>query len=135
MSSLEELMPSVGTSVPSPSVLTVLLCHSDSALQDISRNCSDESSSFLAEEFDNPFDFCDESIVLSKTNLISISDDGKIWSWLLTAEGNTDAQKIDKTLGLVNGDNEVSFPEAKANTDLSSKQDNVIIKVSSHLEI
>ncbi|KAF7806409.1 WD repeat-containing protein 11 isoform X1 [Senna tora] len=114
MSSVEELMPSVGTSVPSPSVLTVLLSQSDSALQNIIRNCSDVSSSFLAEDFDNPFDFCDESTVLSKTQLISISDDGKIWSWLLTTEGNADAQKNDKKLGLVNDDNSISFPETKA---------------------
>lgn len=120
MCSVEELMPSVGTSVPSPSVLSVLLCQSDSALQNISRNFSDVSSSFLAEDFDNPFDFADESTNLFKTHLISISDDGKIWSWLLTTEGNEDTQNVDKKLGSVDDENVVSFPETKANTSISS---------------
>ena len=86
MCMMEELMPSVGTPVPSPSILAVVVSQTDSTLQNISKLCSDVHSSF-AVDFNNPFDFCDESLVISKTNMISISDDGKIWKWLLTAEG------------------------------------------------
>lgn len=121
MYSLEELMPSVGTSVPSPSILSVLLCESDITFQNIGKDYSDvPSSPYLREDFDNPFDFCDESMIISKIHLISISDDGKIWNWLLTAEGNTDTQKDDKTLGLVNDDSTISLPGANSNTIASS---------------
>ncbi|CAI8610342.1 unnamed protein product [Vicia faba] len=110
MYSMEELMPSIGTSVPSPSLLSVVLCQSDTTLQNIGKNYSDiPSSPYLHEDFDNPFDFCDGSQIISKIHLISISDDGKIWDWLLTAEGNADTQKDDKKLGLVKDDTMVSF--------------------------
>lgn len=86
MCMMEELMPSVGTVVPSPSILAVVVSQTDSTLQNISKLCSDVHSSF-AVDFNNPFDFCDESLIISKTNMISISDDGKIWKWVVTAEG------------------------------------------------
>ncbi|XP_031097706.1 WD repeat-containing protein 11-like [Ipomoea triloba] len=89
---MEELMPSLGSSVPSPSVLALAICHSDATLQNISKLYSDGCQS-LELDFDNPFDFSDESLVISKTPLISISDDGKVWKWLLTAEGSGDTQK------------------------------------------
>ncbi|KHN22115.1 WD repeat-containing protein 11 [Glycine soja] len=121
MYSLEELMPSVGTSVPSPSILSVLLCQSDSILQNIGKNYSDvPSSPYLREDFDNPFDFCYESNIVSKIHLISISDDGKLWNWLLTAEGQANTQKNDKKLDLVNNDRTVSHPGANSNTLVSS---------------
>ncbi|XP_019440273.1 PREDICTED: WD repeat-containing protein 11-like isoform X3 [Lupinus angustifolius] len=122
MCSMEELMPSIGTSVPSPSILSVLLCQSDSTIQNIGISYSDvPSSPYLREDFDNPFDFCDESIIVSKMHLISISDDGKIWDWLLTTEGHAaDTQKDDKKLGLVNDDSKISFPEATSNSIISS---------------
>nr|XP_016491990.1 PREDICTED: WD repeat-containing protein 11 isoform X2 [Nicotiana tabacum] len=92
MCAMEELMPSIGTSVPSPSILAAVISHSDAALQNIGKLYSDAHHS-VDVDFDNPFDFCDESLVLSKTRLISISDDGKVWKWLLTAEGSLDVQK------------------------------------------
>ncbi|XP_060172064.1 uncharacterized protein LOC132603153 [Lycium barbarum] len=92
MCAMEELMPSIGTSVPSPSILAAVISHSDAALQNIGKLYSDAHHS-VDVDFDNPFDFCDESLVLSKTRLISISDDGKVWKWLLTAEGSVDVQK------------------------------------------
>ncbi|KAK7264903.1 hypothetical protein RJT34_32516 [Clitoria ternatea] len=117
MYSMEELMPSVGTSVPSPSILSVLLCQSDSTLQDIGKSYSDAPSSpYLREDFDNPFDFCDESNIVSKIHLISISDDGKIWNWLMTAEGHADTQKDDKKLCLVRDDHTVSLRGVNSNT-------------------
>ncbi|CAN4103717.1 unnamed protein product [Withania somnifera] len=89
---MEELMPSIGTPVPSPSILAAVISHSDAALQNIGELYSDARHS-VDVDFDNPFDFCDESLVLAKTRLISISDDGKVWKWLLTAEGSLDIQK------------------------------------------
>lgn len=81
-------MPSVGTHVPSPSILAAVLCESDYALQNVGKVYSGvPHTPFSDEDFDNPFDFCDESLPASKTHLISISDDGKVWNWLLTAEG------------------------------------------------
>lgn len=92
MCAMEELMPSMGTAVPSPSILAAVVSHSDAAFQTIGKLYSDAHHS-VDVDFDNPFDFCDESLVLSKTRLITISDDGKVWKWLLTAEGSVDIQK------------------------------------------
>ncbi|KAH0651688.1 hypothetical protein KY284_031600 [Solanum tuberosum] len=92
MCAMEELMPSIGTAVPSPSILAAVVSHSDAAFQTIGKLYSDAHHS-VDVDFDNPFDFCDESLVLSKTRLITISDDGKVWKWLLTAEGSVDIQK------------------------------------------
>ncbi|XP_057507898.1 uncharacterized protein LOC130790857 isoform X2 [Actinidia eriantha] len=94
MCMMEELMPSIGTSVPSPSVLGVVISQSDSALQHVGKLYSDNSHTYSPDvDFDTPLDFCDESLLVSKIHLISISDDGKIWSWLLSAEGPEDALK------------------------------------------
>ena len=89
MCMMEELMPSLGTPVPSPSVLAVVISRSDSTLQNVRKHLSDGSSSDTEVniDFDNPFDFRDDTNVISKTHLLSISDDGKIWNWLLIAEG------------------------------------------------
>ncbi|KAL0427142.1 UNVERIFIED_CONTAM: WD repeat-containing protein 11 [Sesamum latifolium] len=84
MCSMDELMPSIGTTVPSPLVLAVAISQSDYMLQDIRKLCLGTDSFDM--DFDNPFDFFDESPIISKTHLISISDDGKVWKWLLTAE-------------------------------------------------
>ncbi|PHT42967.1 hypothetical protein CQW23_16992 [Capsicum baccatum] len=92
MCAMEEMMPAIGTSVPSPSILAAVISHSDAALQTIGKLYSDAHHS-VDVDFDNPFDFCDESLVLSKTRLISISDDGKVWKWLLIAEGSVDIQE------------------------------------------
>ncbi|CAN0900198.1 WD repeat-containing protein 11 [Linum grandiflorum] len=80
---MEELMPSLGTPVPSPSLLAVTICQSDSTLQNVAKLYRDAPS---AKDIDNPFDFYDESLLLSKTHMISISDDGRLWNWRLTAE-------------------------------------------------
>lgn len=99
MCSMEELMPSIGTSVPSPSVLAVIICQTDSTLQNVGNLYSDvPHSPFPDVDFDNPFDFCDEPLYVCKTHLISISDDGKIWNWLFTAQGTQDTQNEDTNL-------------------------------------
>lgn len=94
MCSMEELIPSIGTSVPSPSILSAIICQPDSTFQNVGKLYADvPGSSSLDEDIDSPFDFCDEPLLVSKTHLISISDDGKIWNWLLTAEGAESSQK------------------------------------------
>ncbi|KAM1046662.1 hypothetical protein PS2_025881 [Malus domestica] len=118
MCSMEELMPSIGTSVPSPSLLALVISQSDSTLQNVSKIYSDDvpHSPFPDLDFDNPFDFCDEPLLVSKTHLISISDDGKIWNWLLTAEGLEDNRKYDTNLGI----SELPVPGTNTNIIVSS---------------
>ncbi|XP_057768049.1 uncharacterized protein LOC130988263 [Salvia miltiorrhiza] len=91
MCSTDELMPSIGTTVPSPLVLAVAVSQSDYTLQDIVRRCPDTDP--VDFELDNPLASIDESHIISKTHLISVSDDGKVWKWLLTAERSRDAQR------------------------------------------
>ena len=114
MSAMEELLPSIGTSVPSPSVLAVVICQSDSILQNVGKLCSDVPHSPDAHSeaaIDTPFDFCDESRHVSSTNLISISDDGKVWNWLVTSECAEDTQKDDA------GVSTSKVPASDSNTD------------------
>ena len=121
MCAIEELIPSIGTPVPSPSILAVIICQSDSTFQNVGKLYSDVSHSPSPDvDFDTPFDFCDEPLLVSKTHLISISDDGKIWNWLLTAEGPENTQKDDTNLGLVADVSEVPVPGTNANTVISS---------------
>ncbi|KAI9125672.1 hypothetical protein K1719_003090 [Acacia pycnantha] len=138
MSSMEELMPSLGTSVPSPSVLAVLLSQSNSILQNIAKTNA-PSSTYLDKDPDNPFDFCNKSFMVSETHLIFISDDGKLWNWILTAEGKPDTQKDDKKSDLVNDDSPESLIGTSANTTIPSKSclsssffnpENMILKMS-----
>lgn len=121
MCAMEELLPSIGTSVPSPSVLALAISQSDSTLQNIGKLYSDvPDSPFSAVDFDNPFDFCDEPLLVSKTHLISISDDGKIWNWLFTAEGPEDNRKDDKNLGAIANATEVLVTGTNTHTIVSS---------------
>ncbi|KAL4574582.1 hypothetical protein LXL04_021416 [Taraxacum kok-saghyz] len=99
---MEELMPSIGSSVPTPSVLAVVISQSDSALQNVGKHFSNghPTSSCDTEfdmDFDNPFDFRDESHAICRTHFLSISDDGKIWNWLLTSEDPTNNPKDTST--------------------------------------
>ncbi|KAG4136949.1 hypothetical protein ERO13_D07G040800v2 [Gossypium hirsutum] len=93
MCTMEELMPSLGSPVPSPSVLAVLVSQSESTLHNISKLYSDSSNGASDVDSDNPFEFCDDTLLVAKTRLFSISDDGKLWSWILTAEGDGVMQK------------------------------------------
>ncbi|XP_071693152.1 uncharacterized protein [Rutidosis leptorrhynchoides] len=98
MCMMEDIMPSIGTSVPSPSLLAVVISQSDATLQNVGRHFADANGNPSPDnefnmDFDNPFDFRDESHIISKTYLLSISDDGKVWNWLLSSEGLTDNPK------------------------------------------
>lgn len=125
MCRMEELMPSVGTPVPSPSILAVVISQTDSILQNIGKLCSDVySTSSLIEDFNNPFDFCDETLIVSKTHLISISDDGKIWKWLLTAEGSgDDAQKGISSSGTTTHIDKVADTDARSGKETLDADD------------
>ena len=48
---------------------------------------------------------------LSETYLISISDDGKIWSWLLTVEGTRHCQKTMSHFNMTADVTKVAVPE------------------------
>ncbi|GMI95155.1 hypothetical protein like AT3G33530 [Hibiscus trionum] len=118
MCTIEELMPSIGSPVPSPSVLAVLISQSESTLQNISKLYSDSSKAASDVDFDNPFEFCDDTLLLAKTRLISISDDGKLWSWILTAEGNGVKEKDVRNSGNIA---DVSDDSTNTTTVMSSK--------------
>ncbi|XP_010496533.1 PREDICTED: WD repeat-containing protein 11-like [Camelina sativa] len=124
MCTMEEFMPSIGLSIPSPSALAVLLSQSDSTMQTITKLYPDETSSV---DFDNPFDFYDESIVVSKTTFFSLSDDGKIWKWVLSAEGVEDALKnaSDLDISIVGAD--VALPGAIQKKDFSNLEDGLVV--------
>ncbi|PPR83858.1 hypothetical protein GOBAR_AA36856 [Gossypium barbadense] len=117
MCTMEDLMPSFGSYVPSPSFLSVLISQSEPILQNISKICSKLSTAASDMDFDNPFDFCDDTVLVSKTHLISISDDGKLWSWILTAEGTGDMQNGAISSGRIAN---VFEESTNANTTVSS---------------
>jgi len=92
---MEELLPSIGTTVPSPAVLAVSLCQTESVIQNVGRLCigaSDIDSSFDATCM-SPLNLCIGTGFVYRTYLTSISDDGKIWKWLLTFDEAKDARK------------------------------------------
>ncbi|XP_043699328.1 WD repeat-containing protein 11-like isoform X2 [Telopea speciosissima] len=111
MCSKEELLPSIGTTVPSPSVLAVVPSQSEATLQNVGKLYSDpHDASSLALDSDAPFDWHKHCFV-SKTYLISITDDGKIWNWLLTAEGAIDALNDIKNSSIFADLSDVTVPE------------------------
>ncbi|VVB04815.1 unnamed protein product [Arabis nemorensis] len=109
MCTMEEFMPSIGMSIPAPSALAVLLSQTDSTMQTITKLHPDGTSSV---DLDNPFDFYDESLLGSKTNFISLSDDGKIWKWVLSVEGLDDALKNTSDLDMGSEGSEPVLPRA-----------------------
>ena len=131
LSAMEELLPSIGTSVPSPSVRAVVICQSDSILQNVGKLCSDVHHSHSPDadgeaevDIDTPFDFYDESFHVPKTHLISISDDGKVWNWLVTAEHAEDTQKDDTGVSMSTDVGEV--PASDSNTDQMVSSSNTL---------
>lgn len=116
---MEELMPSIGTTVPSPNVLTVVACQSESALQNIAKLYSDTPNASSAEMYPTP-DVCSELQTLSETYLISITDDGKIWIWLLTVEGKRCCQKTLSHFNVAADVSKVTVPETHVKSMNSS---------------
>ncbi|KAG9455783.1 hypothetical protein H6P81_000291 [Aristolochia fimbriata] len=105
---IAELLPSLGTSVPSPCVLAVVLSPSESTIQNVNKLFSGNSSP--SSLFNHSVSNFSSEAHASGTNLLSISDDGKIWKWLLTAV-RKDAH-LSKSDGNVNtGVNQVPIAE------------------------
>ncbi|KAJ4872030.1 Transducin family protein / WD-40 repeat family protein [Raphanus sativus] len=104
---IEELIPVIGNSVPLPSLLSLLISQFDSTLQNIRKIHSDPVMD--GSKVDDSFYFSDNDAFLGfKTHFISISDDGKIWSWILSVKRDTDSnlQSNDKRL---NSSTDTSF--------------------------
>lgn len=116
-----ELMPSIGTTVPSPNVLMVVACQLESALQNVAKLYCDTAPTSSSSSVSNAApDFCSESQLVSDTYFISISDDGKTWRWLLTAEGDRDARMTVSNSNRVADVSKVIVPEPHINSVDSS---------------
>ncbi|RWR73368.1 WD repeat-containing protein 11 [Cinnamomum micranthum f. kanehirae] len=112
-----ELMPSIGTTIPSPNVLMVVACQLESSLQNVAKLYCDTAPTSSSSSVSNAApDFCSESQLVSDTYFISISDDGKTWRWLLTAEGDRDAQMTLSNLNMVADVSKVIVPEPHINS-------------------
>ncbi|KAL6888632.1 hypothetical protein ACP4OV_009658 [Aristida adscensionis] len=90
---VEELMPSIGTVVPPPAVLATTIWQSESIFRNIDKQCRDltqtQSSSSVITNTNS-----DQNLYQgTMTYLTSISEDGKIWSWLLTFDKSARANK------------------------------------------
>lgn len=105
---MEALIPSMGTSVPSPTILAVAHCSSEFEIERVSKTCSEEAPVVKLFELPTYTEnsassmLSRQSFLLLKTAFISISDDGKVWNWLLTAElpGDAYGQVMDQTMNL-----------------------------------
>ncbi|KAL9249032.1 WD repeat-containing protein [Drosera capensis] len=131
MCTMQELIPAIGSTVPSPAILAAVICQSESSLQNVGKIYADvPHTSFTEEDYDNPFDFCYESLPVSRTHLISISDDGKVWNWLLAIEGLEDSSKDASDIIVLTEASEVPV------LDKNSKDgaDKPVISVQSELE-
>jgi hypothetical protein len=77
-------MPSIGTVVPPPAVLAATIWQSESIFRNIDKQCQDlaqtQSSYSFITDTNSDQNVCQGTM----TYLTSISEDGKIWSWLLT---------------------------------------------------
>ncbi|XP_010510885.1 PREDICTED: WD repeat-containing protein 11-like isoform X1 [Camelina sativa] len=85
---IEELIPTIGNYVPSPSLLTLLISQLDSTFQNMRTIHSD--GLLDSSEPEISFDFNNDAFLRFETHFISISDDGKIWSWIMTFNGEGD---------------------------------------------
>ncbi|XP_062218149.1 uncharacterized protein LOC133918327 [Phragmites australis] len=90
---VEELMPSIGTVVPPPAVLAATIWQSESIFRNIDKQCQDlaqmhSSHSVITDSYS------DQNVHQgTMTYLTSISEDGKIWSWLLTFDKSAHSNK------------------------------------------
>eukprot|EP01018_Ginkgo_biloba_P039533 Gb_06602 [translate_table: standard] len=129
---MEALMPSVGTPVPSPAVLAVSHCPSEFKLEKVSRTFSEELSDVkhfqlhTYTESTDPSMLSNQAALVLETPFISISDDGKMWNWSLTAEVQGDSNSTGMNQA-VHGD----FSEENGIASLSALSDT---GVDSHAE-
>ncbi|KAG5404864.1 hypothetical protein IGI04_010983 [Brassica rapa subsp. trilocularis] len=92
---IEELIPAIGISPPLPSLLSLLISQLDSTLQNIRKIHSDpvlDASKVVDDSF--YFSGDDDAFRGFKTHFISISDDGKIWSWILSVKRDNDSSNL-----------------------------------------
>lgn len=95
MCGIEELIPAIGISPPLPSLLSLLISQLDSTLQNIRKIHSDpvlDGSKVVDDSF--YFSGDDDAFLGFKTHFISISDDGKIWSWILSVKRDNDSSNL-----------------------------------------
>jgi WD repeat-containing protein 11 len=85
-------MPSVGTVVPPPVVLASTVWQSESFFRNIDKQCQDlvqtQFSHFVTTDTNS-----DHNVYQGMTYLTSISEDGKIWSWLLSFDNSPHSNK------------------------------------------
>jgi hypothetical protein len=86
---MEELIPSTGSTVPSPSVLAIALCQSESSLRTVRE---DEITFFSPDDVDSNYG----SKSTSNKYIMVISDDGKIWQWSLNFDEDAEAEDVKK---------------------------------------
>jgi len=94
---VEELMPSIGTVVPSPAVLAATIWQSESIFRNIDKQCQDlaQTYSFMTDT-NSDQNACHGTM----TYLTSISEDGKIWSWLLKFDKSSLPNKANRGANL-----------------------------------
>ena len=94
---VEELMPSIGTVVPPPAVLAATIWQSESIFRNIDKQCQDLAQTQPSHSFITDTNSDQNVCQGTMTYLTSISEDGKIWSWLLTFDKSAHPNKA--TLG------------------------------------
>ncbi|WVZ77962.1 hypothetical protein U9M48_025749 [Paspalum notatum var. saurae] len=113
---VEELMPSIGTVVPSPAVLAATIWQSESILRNIEKQCQDlaDTHSFITDT-NSDQNACQGTM----TYVTSISEDGKIWSWLLTFDKSAHSSKAN--LGRPSHSNAATANTCSSRPDLTIK--------------
>ncbi|CAH8386239.1 unnamed protein product [Eruca vesicaria subsp. sativa] len=104
---IEELMPAICNLAPLPSLLSLLISQLDSTLQNIRKIHSDPVLD--ASKVDDSFYFGDDAFLWFKTHFISISDDGKIWSWILSVKKDKDSNRHSNDDKRLKSSTETSF--------------------------
>ncbi|KAG2648386.1 WD repeat-containing protein 11-like [Panicum virgatum] len=116
---VEELMPSIGTFVPPPAVLAATIWQSESIFRNIDKQCQDlaqtQSSYSFVTDTNSDQNVCQGTL----TYLTSISEDGKIWSWLLTFDKPAHPKKAN--LGRPSHSNAASATTCSNRSDFTIK--------------
>ncbi|KAK3155963.1 hypothetical protein QOZ80_2AG0101060 [Eleusine coracana subsp. coracana] len=90
---VEELMPSVGTVVPPPAVLASTIWQSESIFHNIDKQCQDLVQAQFSHCVTTDTNSDHNMYHGNTTYLTSVSEDGKIWSWLLSFDKSLQSNK------------------------------------------
>ncbi|CAL5060395.1 unnamed protein product [Urochloa decumbens] len=90
---VEDLMPSIGTVVPPPAVLAATIWQSESIFRNIDKQCQDLSQKRTSLSFITDTNSDQNGYQGTLTYVTSVSEDGKIWSWLLTFDKSAHPNK------------------------------------------